>query len=651
MSGLELADIELKRIVKDLADSVVGYYVNNVYSVDPSSILIRLGHSTKPTEKLVISAGKGIWKTSLDLQQEGLSSLVQALRKEITRLRVEAVHQTKGERIATITLTGAEKRLLVGEFFGEGNIILTDEERRIITLLKPLKVRHRELRPGATYTLPPRRALCVEDLSQSDLAPLTGSNLPVPRWLGRQFALPRKYVHEVLRRSNIAPQTVGQQLKEEDLPKIYACIHNIVVLAESAPAPTILMEGDKIVGFAPFLLEDRGDLTAKPAESFMEVVDQAFSQEIIGQRRMGAEEPLRSKIEELKHSSEEQAKSLNELKQAAKSLRSLAAGIVRLSSQSPEADTKDLVDSASEGKAQFLVLARDRALLTLEGVQIELAEDVSPPAFASRIFAEAKNVEKKAEQVRVAHGSLQREIEALQAKLQARSQLAVRETPTAPRRKNWFERYRWFRTSENLLAVGGRDSASNSAIIRKHLDERDTVFHTDIVGSPFFILKDGSTAGETSVQEAAHAVAGFSRAWTSGLSSADAYWVNATQVKLAAPSGMYLPRGSFLIEGEKHMVKGLPIAVALGVMFQAGAPVVFGGAPTAVEKWSHAFAVLAPERVKATDTAKQVKAQLVALAEGEEAERLKRLSVDEFLRAMPPGGGRIVRKGSGKQKH
>jgi len=61
---------------------------------------------------------------------------------------------------------------------------------------------------------------------------------------------------------------------------------------------------------------------------------------------------------------------------------------------------------------------------------------------------------------------------------------------TEVKKKNWFERYRWFYTTDGILAVGGRDSSSNSAIIRKHLEKNDKVFHAEISGSPFFLLKN-----------------------------------------------------------------------------------------------------------------------------------------------------------------
>ena len=81
------------------------------------------------------------------------------------------------------------------------------------------------------------------------------------------------------------------------------------------------------------------------------------------------------------------------------------------------------------------------------------------------------------------------------------------------RKKSWYERYRWFFTSDGVLAVGGRDSSSNSAIIRKYLEKNDKVFHAEVHGSPFFLLKaEDEELLPLSLEEVAHATVCFSRA-------------------------------------------------------------------------------------------------------------------------------------------
>ncbi|MBI4258036.1 MAG: NFACT family protein [Thaumarchaeota archaeon] len=649
---MELADIELKRILKDLEDKLRNYYVNNVYFVDADTVLLRLWHPVNPAEKLAISAGRGIWLTRFELEQEDQTVFLRSLRKGITRLRIERFEQPKGERIAKIILSGDQTMILIGEFFGEGNIVLTDGSQQIIALLHTLKVRHRKLVPGVTYTLPPSRSLFVEDLTLKDLTALQASNLQVARWLGRNLSLPRKYVHEIILRSAIPMEAIGQQLSGDQISKLYTSTQQVLELASTpSSTPILILDNGNTVGFAPFPLLEVRETNSKQVASLLEALDQAFTQEVLHLRNTKGNEQLSRRLEELKHSGEAQVKSREELLQKAKALRAFASKLMGLAFSRAGASLTELIGEAFDSAIEFREVGGGKSRVFGLGFQLEVESGLSPQRLASMAFDEAKRFEEKAITVESAQKDLLRQIEELQAKISAKTESSSEPLVIPPRAKHWFERYRWFKTSEGLLAVGGRDAASNSAVIRKHLESLDIVFHTDIVGSPFFVLKGGSNAISQSIQETAQATASFSRAWSSGFSSADAYWVNSGQVKLAAPSGQYLPKGSFPIEGEKHFLKGIPIAVAIGFTFLDEQPVIFGGAPSAVEQWSSAYVVLAADRVKATDTAKHIKSQLISLADSEETKLLKKVPIDDFLRAMPPGGGRIIQKGSGKQKH
>ena len=86
----------------------------------------------------------------------------------------------------------------------------------------------------------------------------------------------------------------------------------------------------------------------------------------------------------------------------------------------------------------------------------------------------------------------------------------------------WFEKFRWFILPEEILVIGGRDAQSNVNIIKKYAKQNDLVFHSDIVGSPFFIIKDGIS--EISIAEIATATASFSRAWKTQ-TSVNVYYV------------------------------------------------------------------------------------------------------------------------------
>ncbi len=136
------------------------------------------------------------------------------------------------------------------------------------------------------------------------------------------------------------------------------------------------------------------------------------------------------------------------------------------------------------------------------------------------------------------------------------------------RKKGWFEKYRWFFTSDGLLVVGGRDAHSNEEIVKKHMKQNDIYFHADVFGAPHCVIKLSDSklksVPEKSMLEVAQFAVVFSKAWEQGLASADAYSVLPEQVSKSAPSGMSLGGGAFMIYGERNWFKKTPLLAAIG---------------------------------------------------------------------------------------
>ncbi|MGH9876524.1 MAG: NFACT RNA binding domain-containing protein, partial [Nitrososphaerales archaeon] len=221
--------------------------------------------------------------------------------------------------------------------------------------------------------------------------------------------------------------------------------------------------------------------------------------------------------------------------------------------------------------------------------------------------------------------------------------------------KEWYERYRWFVTTDGLLAIGGRDASSNSALIRKHLTEQDIVFHAEVHGSPFFIVKNAASAAQegkvdASLNQVAQATIAFSRAWKDGLSSADAYWVLPEQVKKGAPTGQFLPKGSFVIEGKRSYLKGVEIRLAIGIAQANGGTTLVCGPEAAIKEQSLFYSVLLQGGMDPMTVAKKVKSELVkAAGDSDVAESTKRISLDDFVRALPTGQTRVSFTAKGEQ--
>ena len=79
------------------------------------------------------------------------------------------------------------------------------------------------------------------------------------------------------------------------------------------------------------------------------------------------------------------------------------------------------------------------------------------------------------------------------AKVQLQKEKAVAEEKKKQekvvRKKEWYEKFHWFISSEGFLCIGGRDATSNEVVIKKHTEKDDLVFHTEAPGSPFFVIK------------------------------------------------------------------------------------------------------------------------------------------------------------------
>lgn len=132
----------------------------------------------------------------------------------------------------------------------------------------------------------------------------------------------------------------------------------------------------------------------------------------------------------------------------------------------------------------------------------------------------------------------------------------------------WYSKFRWAVTKNGCMIVIGKDNNQNMSLVEKHADKHDIVIHADVFGSPFGVLKPGKDCGitEEDIAEASSLVASYSSAWKSGAGSLDVYCVKPEQVKKGAPSGEYLKKGAFYIDGKREYVKNAQLGVYISVI-------------------------------------------------------------------------------------
>ncbi len=263
-------------------------------------------------------------------------------------------------------------------------------------------------------------------------------------------------------------------------------------------------------------------------------------------------------------------------------------------------------------------------------IELELTKTIEQNA--ARYFESAKKAKKKLEGARKALEETRKKLDVLKKEeLAFRQEEQQRELHAAQKRqkkKEWYEKFHWFISSEGFLCIGGKDATSNEIIIKKHLEKDDLVFHTDMAGSPFFIVKDGQKAGEQTKQEAAIATAVYSKAWKLGHMTADVFYVLPEQVSKEAKAGEYMAKGSFMIRGKTHYLHPT-MEYAIG-LFEGE---IIGGPEAAVKKQTSAYVLVIPgEETKGT----LVKSIKYKLGGGE---------LDDIMKFLPAGGAKMKKKG------
>lgn len=587
----ELSGLEVAALVKEINFRLRDSYVNNVYSLGESHLL-RFRRPDSDDALMVASPAEGVWISEKAAERGETSPFVSRLRGEISRAKFVEARQFGTDRIVELVLEGRAERRLVVEQMPPGNTIVTDAAGRVLLLQREVKTPGRRLVEGGTYAPPSQRRKDPGALTAQELTEMLRSEPTLGKVFGRRVALPRKYVAELLHRLGLEDGTPSLALngrEEEAVAALKAMVES--AREDSGPCVCATDSGDEIFAVVPEAFEVK-----ERAETLSSLCDELILPEVLGGASEGRGGPSQEEV------------ALERLRKQSESALAEAARLRRLAEDVKRAPSLDeAVHLAGKGRKA----AR------------------SQEALASAIFDEAKETESNAA-----------ELTAAARRLERKARAAKPETPALRRlersRGEWYERFRWFTTSKGRLAIGGRDAQTNTVLVKRHLDENDTVYHADLFGSPFFILKGGVEQTPEEIAEVAQATASFSSAWKTGLVAADAYWVTKEQVSASAPSGEYLARGSFAITGKKNFVPRNPVQIAVGLTDDGR---IVSGPESAISGATRHYVTLVPHREKASDTAKRVLKELERSSGSSLAGRL-----DSVVRALPSGGGKLVRR-------
>ena len=257
-------------------------------------------------------------------------------------------------------------------------------------------------------------------------------------------------------------------------------------------------------------------------------------------------------------------------------------------------------------------------------IEIDLTKSVDENA--GTYFNLAKKAKKKLAGAKDALVVSKKKLEKLQKEEDKFMEIETKKQEKKERKREWYEKFHWFISSEDFLCIGGKDATSNEIVVKKHTDKEDLVFHTDMAGSPFFIIKNGQEAKEITIEETAQAVAVYSRAWKLGHTTADVFYVKPEQVSKEAQSGEYMSKGSFMVRGKTNYLHP-KLEYAIGLLNDE----IIGGPLTAIKKKTNKLIIIIPGKEKKSAMAKKIRS------------KLKGGDLDEIIKFLPAGGS-VIRK-------
>jgi len=664
----EMTSFDMAALVCELNQTIRGARIENIYQISPSTLIFRLHQPNQPTLQLLIEAGKRIHLTSYVLSKPlKPPAFCMALRKYLRNGKIREVQQHEFERVVTIKVDTREGTFsLVTELFGDGNIILVSPQNTILYALTYKRMRDRNILREEDFKHAPPSGKNPLNLNRPDFDEIKHfGKLEIVRALTKLLSIGGLYAEEILLRAKIDKNTPCEALTKQQIDAIFTPTQALLskTAAERFEPSIVVDEKGEWVDVVPFPLKKYMDLTLKPYKSFNEASDEYYSKMVTIEKVSEAEREFGRELAKLQRTLGEQQKTLEESRRIMEQnkaigdliyahlgeLQLLAQRIVEEKSRDKtwEQISSEIEKEKKEKRIPFIYFrsldSKRRVLnVTAENTTFSLDLTRSIQANAAIYYERAKKTERKLKGAEKALHETQTKIQELRRHLREKTVKVIEEAPPKRKEKAWYEKFRWFRSSDGFLVIGGRDATTNEVIIKKHTEPPDIVFHADIVGAPFVVIKtEGKTPSEQTIQEAAQLAASYSRAWREMFHAIGVYWVYPAQLSKSPPPGQYLKKGAFIIRGKKNHLRKVPMRVAIGIVMKENRVAVVVGPPEAIKKQTDVYVEVVPGRQTSSFLAKHVKKLLAGKAPPEWRKQVLDTSSEEIQGFIPFGKGAI----------
>ena len=681
MRKKEFSSFDIAASIKELKEIVADSRVNNIYQFSEKTLVFKLHKTNQPPIRLVVEAGRRLHTTLYaEESPEEPPPFCMLIRRYLRDSWLGSIEQEQFERIVTLTFrtkTGSLKLFI--ELFGEGNFILTNESNLIIQALEFKRMRDRDIVRNEILVLPPAIGQNPFKVTRGELEEgiKNAGEAEVVRALARFLGIGGLYSEELLLRANLEKSKPCSALTAFEIQTIFDELQSMLKpLSEGKLQPSIVMDGKgDYLDAVPLMLKRYESYKKQTYISFNVALDEFYLKVIAEERAVGGAEVeklmmeaqrLKRVVSDQEYLIGEDEKKAQHAKQAGDTIyshfsefQSFQESFLKenISGKDWRTIINEVMMSKKEGKTPEAYIesfdSKNLAVnLCIDDFHFSLNLRRSLYENANEYYERGKRAKQKAAAALLALNESKKKLSNIEIELKEAEDLkklrpAQIMEAIAKRKiesKEWYQKFRYFISSEGFLVVAGKDTVSNEVLIKKHTTQEDIVFHAEITGAPFVVIKtEGKSVSGQVLREASEFAASFSRAWRENAGSVDVYWVKVDQLSKSASSGESVPHGAFFVLGKRNWFRNTPLRIAVG-MISNNETEFIGGPVETVKARTKVYVVILPGDNTGKGLLQQILKTLMFKLSKEQREKVGKTSIEQIREFIPYTKGAVSQK-------